>query len=160
MKRIWAQFWNHWVMPVTYVCLDSATTQNSWRTSAQRTYLVPTFGRSLNFNRARWAGRWSTGMLRISLCGANAMYFWPVWVSPSYCKLQRNPYCDHRIFPFFLMLGVEQLFAGLAQLLTTRQVGWSYKLDMWPAHGLNSTHKHFRNFNFNFNYRKRLSKSS
>ena len=44
MKRIWAQFWNHWVMPVTYVCLDSATTQNSWRTSAQRTYLVFTFG--------------------------------------------------------------------------------------------------------------------
>ena len=29
----------------------------------------PTFGRSLNFDRARWAGRWSTGMLRISLCG-------------------------------------------------------------------------------------------
>ena len=109
MKRIWAQFWNRWVMPVTWVCLDSATTQNPWRTSAQRTYLVPTFGRSLNFDRARWAGRWSTGMLRISLCGANAMYFWPVWVSPSYCKLQRNPYCDHRIFPVFLMLGVEPL---------------------------------------------------
>ena len=45
MKRIWAQFWNPWVMPVTYVCLDSTTTQNSWRTSAQRTYLVFTFGR-------------------------------------------------------------------------------------------------------------------
>ena len=96
-------------MPVTYICLDSATTQNSWRTSAQRTYLVCTPGRSLNFDRARWAGRWSTGMLRISLCGANVMYFWPVWVSPSYCKLQRNPYCDRRIFPVFLMLGVEPL---------------------------------------------------
>ena len=34
MKRIWAQFWNRWVIPVTWVCLDSATTQNSWRTSA------------------------------------------------------------------------------------------------------------------------------
>ena len=68
-----------------------------------------TFGRSLNFDRARWAGRWSTGLLRISLYGANAMYFWPVWVSPSYCKLQRNLYCGRRIFPAFLMLGVDTL---------------------------------------------------
>ena len=107
---------------ITYVCLDSAITQNSWRTSAQRTYLVPTSGRSLNFDRARWAGRWSTGMLRISLCGANAMYFWPVWVSPSYCKLQRNPYCGRRIFPVFLMLGIEPLFLAWLNYQTSRVV--------------------------------------
>ena len=57
LKRICAQFWNRWVIPVTWVCLDSATTQNSWRISAQRTYLVFTFGRGLNFDRAGWAGR-------------------------------------------------------------------------------------------------------
>ena len=102
--------------------MDSATTQNSWRTSAQRTYLVCTPGRSLNFDRARWAGRWSTGMLRISLCGANAMYFWPVWVSPGYCKLQRNQYCDRRIFPVFPMLGVEPLLRAWLNYQASRVV--------------------------------------
>ena len=32
LKRTCAQFWNPWVIPVMWVCLDSATTQNSWRT--------------------------------------------------------------------------------------------------------------------------------
>ena len=97
MKRIWAQFWNPWVMPVTLVCLDSATTQNSWRTSAQRTYLVFTFGRGLNFDLALYASRMSICALRTSLCGANAMCCWLMWVSPSYCKLRRNWYCGRRI---------------------------------------------------------------
>ena len=97
MKRIWAQFWNPWVMPVTLVCLDSATTQNSWRTSAQRTYLVFTFGRGLNFDLALYAGRMSICALRTSLCGANVMCCWLMWVSPSYCKLRRNWYCGRRI---------------------------------------------------------------
>ena len=35
-NRIQAQFWNPWVMPVTMVCLYSATTQYTWRTSTQR----------------------------------------------------------------------------------------------------------------------------
>ena len=109
MKRIWAQFWNRWVMPVTWVCLDSATTQNPWRTSAQRTYLVFTFGRSLNFDLALYASRMSICALRTSLWGANAMCCWLMWVSASYAKLCRHLYCDHRIFPVFLMLGVEPL---------------------------------------------------
>ena len=109
MKRIWAQFWNRWVIPVTWVCLDSATTQNSWRTSAQRTYLVFTFGSSLNVDRARWAGRWSTCALRSGLCGANAMCCWLVWVSPSYSKRWRNCYWSNRISRSFLILGVEPL---------------------------------------------------
>ena len=109
MKRIWAQFWNRWVIPVTWVCLDSATTQYSWRTSAQRTYLVFTFGRGLNFDLALYASRMSICALRTSLCGANAMCCWLMWVSASYRKLWRNLYCDHRIFPVFLMLGVEPL---------------------------------------------------
>ena len=109
MKRIWAQFWNPWVMPVTWVCLDSATTQNSWRTSAQRTYLVFTFGRGLNFDMALYVSRMSICALRTSLCGANAMCCWLMWVSASYRKLWRNLYCDHRIFPVVLMLGVEPL---------------------------------------------------
>ena len=104
-----AQFWNCWVMPVTWVCLDSATTQNSWRTSAQRTYLVFTFGQGLNFNLALYAGRMSSCALRTSLCEANTMCCWLMWVSPSYCKLWRNLYCGNRIFPVFLMLGVEPL---------------------------------------------------
>ena len=109
MKWIW-QFWNHWVIPVTWVCLNSATTQNSWRTSsAQRTYLVFTFGRSLNFDRARWTGRWSTCALRSGLCGANAMYVWFVGVSPSYSKRWRNCYWSNRISRSFLILGVEPL---------------------------------------------------
>ena len=93
-----------------------------------------TFGRSLNFDRARWAGRWSTGtcMLRISLCGANAMYFWPVWVSPSYWKLQRNPYCDHRIFPFFLMLGVEPLLRAWLNYQASRVVIKTWYLTRAP----------------------------
>ena len=157
MKRIWAQFWNPWVMPVTLVCLDSATTQNSWRTSAQRTYLVFTFGQCLNFDLALYASRMSICALRTSLCGANAMCRWLMWVSASYRKVWRNLYCGRRIFPVFLMLGVEPL-CGLCS--TTSHTGWSYKLDIWPAHGLNSIHRHFRNFNFNVNYRKRLSKSS
>ena len=97
MKRIWAQFWNRWVMPVTWVCLDSATTQNSWRTSAQRTYLVFTFGQCLNFDLALYASRMSICALRTSLCGANAMCCWFMWVSASYCKLRRNRYCCRRI---------------------------------------------------------------
>ena len=109
MKRIWAQFWNRWVIPVTWVCLDSATTQNSWRISAQRTYLVFTFGSRLNFDRAGWAGRWSTCALRSGLCGANAMCCWLVWVSPSYSKRWRNCYWSNRISRSFLILGVEPL---------------------------------------------------
>ena len=35
-NRIQAQFWDPWVMPVTMVCLYSATTQYTWRTSTQR----------------------------------------------------------------------------------------------------------------------------
>ena len=87
LKLICAQFWNPWVIPVTWVCLDSATTQNSWRTSAQRTYLVFTFGRSLNFDLALYASRMSICALRTSLCGANAMCCWLMWVSASYRKL-------------------------------------------------------------------------
>ena len=44
MKRIWAQFWNRWVIPVTWVCLDSATTQNSWRTIVIREISYPNSG--------------------------------------------------------------------------------------------------------------------
>ena len=108
MKRIWAQFWNRWVIPVTWVCLDSATTQNSWRTSAQRTYLVFTFGQCLNFDLALYASRMSICALRTSLCRANAMCCWLMWVSASYRKLWRNLYCGRRIFPVFLMLGVVE----------------------------------------------------
>ena len=35
-NRIQAQFWNPWVMPVAWVCLDSARTQYSWRTTTKR----------------------------------------------------------------------------------------------------------------------------
>ena len=92
LKRICAQFWDPWVIPVMWVCLDSATTQNSWRTSAQRTNRVFTFGRGLNFDLALYAGRMSICALRTSLCEANAMCCWLMWVSPSYCKLRRNWY--------------------------------------------------------------------
>ena len=71
MKRICAQFWNPLVIPVMWVCLDSATTQNSWRTSAQRTNRVFTFGRGLNFDLALYAGRMSICALRTSLCGVS-----------------------------------------------------------------------------------------
>ena len=44
LKRICAQFWNCWVIPVMWVCLDSATTQNSWRTIVIREILYPNSG--------------------------------------------------------------------------------------------------------------------
>ena len=44
LKRICAQFWNRWVIPVMWVCLDSDTTQNSWRTIAIREIFYPNSG--------------------------------------------------------------------------------------------------------------------
>ena len=51
----------------------------------------------LNFDLALYAGRMSICALRTSLCGANAMCCWFMWVSASYCKLRRNRYCCRRI---------------------------------------------------------------
>ena len=44
LKRICAQFWNRWVIPVMWVCLDSATTQYSWRIIVIREILYPNSG--------------------------------------------------------------------------------------------------------------------
>ena len=53
--------------------------------------------RGLNFDLALYASRMSICALRTSLCGANVMCCWLMWVSPSYCKLRRNWYCGRRI---------------------------------------------------------------
>ena len=58
-NRIQAQFWNPWVMPVTMVCLYSATTQYTWRTSTQRDIRLAarTFGKANPGYPAREVGR-------------------------------------------------------------------------------------------------------
>ena len=72
----------------------------------------------LNFDLALYASRMSICALRTSLCGANAMCCWLMWVSPSYCKLRRNWYCGRRIslistFPDFVSWAN---FEGISQL--------------------------------------------
>ena len=42
--KIREQFWNRWVIPAMWVCLDSDTTQNSWRTVLVREILYPNSG--------------------------------------------------------------------------------------------------------------------